>query len=135
MSSFKPLPRPAGGGGGGSGTVNVDACCDEIAGLVDTLDGFTGPAGPEGPAGATGPAGPEGPAGPAGPAGASGGAFIHDQAIPSATWTINHTLGYFPNITVVDSTGREVEGEIVYNSPTQITALFTASFSGKAYLS
>lgn len=138
MSSFKPLPRPVGGGGGGA----VDTtCCDEFGELIDTLEGFTGPVGPEGPPGPIGPEGPEGPMGPEGPegpqgpSGATGTYYVHDQSIASAVWVIDHTLDYAPNVTIVDSTGREVEGEVAYTGPSQITVSFTAPFAGKAYLS
>lgn len=93
-----------------------------------------------GPQGATGPEGPQGdigPEGPAGPQGVPGGGFnyVHDQGTPSATWVIVHNLGGFPNVTVVDSAGTEVVGNVVYDSATQVTVTFTNAFGGKAYLS
>lgn len=60
--------------------------------------------------------------------------FIHTQAIASDTWEITHSLGGRPSIMVVDSAGTVVIGEIRYNSNTSITILFTAPFSGFAYL-
>lgn len=59
---------------------------------------------------------------------------IHTQASPSTTWTINHTLGGKPSVTVVDSADTMVVGEVTYNSNTQVTVAFTAAFSGYAYL-
>jgi hypothetical protein len=70
-----------------------------------------------------------------GPAGASAGGQIHVQGIPSATWTVNHTLGYFPNVTVIDTLNRRVFGDITYVSISEITLSFSGAFSGKAYLS
>jgi hypothetical protein len=60
--------------------------------------------------------------------------YIHNQTLPSDTWVISHDLNKNPSITVVDSTGEEVEGAVVINSLNQITITFCAAFSGKAYL-
>lgn len=56
------------------------------------------------------------------------------QQNASATWVINHSLGGKPQVTIVDSADSHVFGEVQYNSNTQITVLFSAAFSGKAYL-
>ena len=71
--------------------------------------------------------------GPQGPTGV--GAYAHMQGVPSATWTINHNLGFKPNITVVDSAGNIVEGAYDYVSNNQLIATFSGAFSGTAYLS
>lgn len=60
--------------------------------------------------------------------------FIHDQASPSSTWTINHNLGRRPSVTIVDSSGNVQIGEVLYNSDNQITVNFAAAFGGYAYL-
>lgn len=60
--------------------------------------------------------------------------FIFTQSSASDTWTINHTLNKFPSVSVVDSAGSIVIGNVTYNSTSQITLTFSASFSGKAYL-
>ena len=67
---------------------------------------------------------------------ASGAAqqYIHTQAVPSATWTINHNLSGFPVVTIVDSANTVGLGEIEYPNPSQIIVRFSSSFSGKAYL-
>jgi len=83
-----------------------------------------------------GNAGPVGPAGPAGPAGVGGGNYTHIQSAPSATWTVVHNLGYFPGgVSVIDSAGTKVYGDITHNSNNQLVINFSAGFSGKAYLS
>lgn len=61
--------------------------------------------------------------------------YIHDQAVPSATWTVNHGLPFYPNVTIIDTLNREVIGDVSYPSPTQVVIGFSASFSGKAVLS
>lgn len=61
--------------------------------------------------------------------------YIHTQAIPNAVWTITHNLGFMPNITVVDSFERVVEGSYVYLNEDTVQLTFDGAFSGKAYLS
>ena len=62
-------------------------------------------------------------------------AYAHTQGTANATWTINHNLDFYPNVTVVDSGGTIVEGEISYTTRNQVVLTFSAAFSGKAYLS
>jgi hypothetical protein len=72
---------------------------------------------------------------PAGGGGGGVGPYVHTQASPSATWVIAHNLGHFPAaLMVVDSAGTEVYGGIHHNSTNQLTATFTAPFSGEAYV-
>lgn len=59
---------------------------------------------------------------------------VHTQSAASDTWTVTHTLGGRPSVTIVDSSGTKVYGEIVYDSDTQIRVLFSVPFSGYAYL-
>lgn len=85
----------------------------------------------EGPVGAQGPAstipGPPGPAG--------GSVFEHDHPIASAVWNINHGLGRHPGITVVDTAGDLVEGDVHYVDVNNVTLTFASAFSGKAFFS
>jgi len=60
--------------------------------------------------------------------------YIFTQATSSATWVITHALGGHPSVTVVDSAGTAVVGEVKYDSTTQVTVSFTVPFSGIAYL-
>lgn len=62
-------------------------------------------------------------------------AYVHTQSAASDTWTITHNLQVFPNVTVQDSAGSIVEGEIAYNTQTTLTVTFSSPISGKAYLS
>jgi hypothetical protein len=61
--------------------------------------------------------------------------YTHTQSIPSATWDITHNLGFHPSITIVDSSGRVVEGEEQYITTNIVRVTFSGAFSGKAYLS
>jgi hypothetical protein len=60
--------------------------------------------------------------------------YIHYQNSSSSVWVITHYLGRFPSVTVVDSAGSEVVGDVTYDSDNQVTVRFMAAFSGKAYL-
>ena len=62
-------------------------------------------------------------------------AFNHQQGVSSNTWTINHNLNFYPNVTVVNSAGTIVEGEITYTNKNSLVLHFQSPFSGNAYLS
>jgi len=68
------------------------------------------------------------------PSGSNTRRYEFTQGSASATWVITHNLGGKPSVTIVDSADTHVFGEVQYNSNTQITVLFSAAFSGKAYL-
>jgi hypothetical protein len=55
--------------------------------------------------------------------------------ITYGTWHIQHGLGYNPNATCIDSSGRVIEGEISYPNENTIVLRFIGATSGKAYLS
>lgn len=59
---------------------------------------------------------------------------IHTQGSVSTTWTINHALGGYPSVSIVDSAKTVVIGEVTYVSTTQVVVNFTSAFSGYAYL-
>lgn len=70
-------------------------------------------------------------------AGGTGGtdvAYVHNQIIAASVWNINHMLGKFPSVTIVDSAGSVVLGDIDYADNNNVTLSFTGAFSGKAYL-
>lgn len=62
-------------------------------------------------------------------------AFNHQQGVSRDTWTIRHNLNFYPNVTVVDSAGTIVEGEITYTNKNSLVLNFQSAFSGNAYLS
>ena len=61
-------------------------------------------------------------------------AYTHTQAISSATWTINHNLGFNPIAVVLDSAGTQVEGAVSYPTTNQMVITFTSAFAGTAYV-
>lgn len=118
---------------------------DETVVLVDTEPpptitisevGVTGPrgaTGPEGETGATGATGRTGDQGPQGPPG-SGAHFTFNQLIAATTWSITHNLGTYPALVVLDSTGREVFGDVVFTDTNSLVITFAAAFAGIANL-
>lgn len=60
--------------------------------------------------------------------------FIHDQIASSEEWAVEHTLEKFPSVSVVDSGGNLVIGDVEYISKSRLKILFNYEFSGKAYL-
>ena len=62
-------------------------------------------------------------------------AYHHPQLTASDTWVIAHHLNFNPNVTVVDSAGTNVEGELQYTDLNTVTLRFNAAFAGDAYLS
>lgn len=60
--------------------------------------------------------------------------FIHQQPSAAAVWLITHPLGKRPAVTVVDSAGDQVEGDLRYLSDNSLQITFAAAFAGQAYL-
>lgn len=84
--------------------------------------------------GLPGPPGAAGAQGPQGVPGLSGANYVHAQAVPSADWIISHGLARYPSVTVVDSAGTTVIGNIEYLSANQVAIHFSAAFGGSAFL-
>jgi hypothetical protein len=87
-----------------------------------------------GPQGDPGDPGPPGPPGPARASGALENTFTYRQDTPASVWTVVHNLGTFPNVTVLDSTGSQVMGDLLYLDGNSVQLTFSAPFSGVAYL-
>lgn len=122
--------------------------CSGGGGAVTGAQGTQGVTGAQGTQGTTGLQGPAGIAGAAVdntddvPEGTTNKYFTigrvsyeHMQGSASNSWTINHNLGFKPNVTVIDSAGNIVEGEIAYTNSNSLTVSFQSSFSGTAYIS
>ncbi len=123
---------------------------------VGSIQGPPGPTGPQGPPGANGTGADEvwiGTDDPiftspaielwydtdavAPPVGGDGGptAYVHNQGTVAASWIVVHNLGFFPNVTVIDSSGAMVEGDVAHIDDTTLTIQFSGAFTGVAYLS
>ena len=60
--------------------------------------------------------------------------YTHTQGSASATWTINHNLGFTPNVAVFSSGGVIVDAEIHSTSINQTIIYFNSPFAGTARL-
>ena len=60
--------------------------------------------------------------------------FTYVQGVASTTWNIQHNLGKFPSITVIDTANTVVTGEYTYDDINNVTLTFSAAFAGTAYL-
>ena len=125
---------------------------------VGSIQGPPGPAGPPGPPGVNGTGtdevwiGPDDPivasptielwvdsddaSGGGGGGGTTGPvAYVHTQGAVAASWIVVHNLGFFPNVTVIDSSGATCEGDVAHIDSTTLTIQFSGGFTGTAYLS
>jgi len=50
----------------------------------------------------------------------------------NATFVVNHDLGKFPAVSVIDGALEEVQCEVEYNSINQCTLTFNSQFTGQA---
>lgn len=60
--------------------------------------------------------------------------FLYTQTIASDTWSIQHNLNKYPSVSVIDSAGDEVIGEVEYNTINKVTISFKGAFKGTATL-
>jgi len=60
--------------------------------------------------------------------------FIFNQNTVATVWNIQHNLGKFPSITVIDTGDTVVAGEYTYIDNNNVQLNFSAAFAGKAYL-
>ena len=60
--------------------------------------------------------------------------FVFEQAIPSDVWHIEHNLNKYPSVSIVDSAGSVVMGDVMYVDNNKVVLTFIGQFNGKAYL-
>jgi hypothetical protein len=56
------------------------------------------------------------------------------QDYSTTTWTINHNLGKYPTVTVVDDNGNIMYGDVTYTNQNSISIAFSSEVNGKVYL-
>tara|TARA_X000001382_G_C3163185_1_gene176927 strand:+ start:618 stop:1307 length:690 start_codon:yes stop_codon:yes gene_type:complete len=68
-------------------------------------------------------------------AGSSDKTFTHTQEASRSSWTINHSLGKKPSVTITTlATGAQVIGEVTYTNNNTLVVSFAAAVSGIAHL-
>lgn len=60
--------------------------------------------------------------------------FTFTQYSASDAWRIVHGLEKYPSVSITDSAGSAVVGEVKYLNLNTVEVSFSAPFSGKAYL-
>lgn len=60
--------------------------------------------------------------------------FVFTQINPSSLWEIKHNLNKFPSVTITDSGGNLIIGDIVFLDKNNILLQFNFPFSGKVFL-
>lgn len=58
--------------------------------------------------------------------------YIHTQASPSATWTINHNLGFKPSISLITDGGAEFVADVSHASVNTTIVTLSSALSGAA---
>lgn len=58
--------------------------------------------------------------------------FTYVQGSPSSVWSVTHSLNKYPSVTVFDSSGKEVVGDVDYSSLNQVVLTFSSAFAGTA---
>lgn len=59
--------------------------------------------------------------------------YVHTQISPSKIWDVVHDLDKFPSVTVTDSAGNLVIGDVNYLNSNRLMLTFNGAFSGKCY--
>ena len=60
--------------------------------------------------------------------------FVFTQGVAATTWNIQHNLGKFPSVSVVNTNDFVIIGEVEYIDNNNVTLTFSAGFAGKAFL-
>ena len=60
--------------------------------------------------------------------------YVHQQPAPSAVWNINHSLGVFPSVDVMDSSDTVVYADVQHTSMDSLTVTFASPTTGRALL-
>ena len=60
--------------------------------------------------------------------------FSYYQGTASDHWIIEHNLSKYPSVSITDSAGSIVFGDVKYISENSLEIFFNGSFSGVAYL-
>jgi len=59
--------------------------------------------------------------------------YQHDQAVASLSWNVNHELGKYPSVQIVNTSGKEIIGDIEFIDENNITVSFDIAVAGKVY--
>ncbi len=60
--------------------------------------------------------------------------YVHEQTVPTLTWTIDHNLGFIPSVILLDGTGRVMVAEYQHPSVNRTVIVHGKPTAGTAYL-
>lgn len=63
-----------------------------------------------------------------------GDTYVHNQLLAIEQWVVNHHMGKYPSVVTVDTSGEEMEGEVVYLDDQRVRITFNRPVAGKAFL-
>lgn len=61
--------------------------------------------------------------------------YRHVQPVAATSWTINHGLGFRPNVGIFTDGGEEMDGSIQHTTANQVLVRFVRPVAGEAFLS
>lgn len=61
--------------------------------------------------------------------------YVYDRNnVSASSWIIDHNLNKYPQVTIIDDEGNQVEADVLYGTLNQVTVMFAEPQSGKAVL-
>jgi hypothetical protein len=60
--------------------------------------------------------------------------YEHIQTIPATTWTINHSLGKFTNVTIYDTDNKIIDAEVETLNNNTIRVVFNILQTGRVII-
>ncbi len=66
------------------------------------------------------------------PPGTSGASYLHNQAAPDTVWTVNHNLGFRPNVEIRNAGGQVILADVAHITDNQLKITFAAPTAGTA---
>lgn len=61
--------------------------------------------------------------------------YEHVQAAPAATWQVQHSLGKYPNVAIINPAGRQVWADVDHSTTDLVVISFPTPYSGRAVCS
>jgi len=58
--------------------------------------------------------------------------FVHVQSVSSTSWAVNHGLGKYPSVTLLDDLGNEFSGEVQHSDTDNVLITVSPATTGKA---
>jgi hypothetical protein len=57
--------------------------------------------------------------------------FVQNIIVPTAVWTITHSLNKFPNVRTFNTSNQQIYGSITHNSINQVKIEFLIAITGR----